>query len=317
MKKTLISFLIIIGLFFINISGVSAKTTCDYGVDCKYRLSLPTSKTSSSDYSLLEVTFQCENNKNKAGSCFNSYKTVAIILSTTNSNQFDDINISGAVLEPAPGDSGYFQKKGEGFFCPTLHYYKSNKSVTVDFKETNFQGGIGQNIQSTSVDATSKECLEEGQKVTKEQLKKGLHKAMGDSNYSGVDSSAGDESIIDKIMKVVGNDEQSTVYDDEFSNTCDLIHGDIKELLYEAFSYMSIAGIIILVVMTAISLVKVITASEDDALKNFLKGLWKRIVCLIILLLLPVLITFVINVVNGAGHIWGINDDPLCGITVK
>ena len=107
-----------------------------------------------------------------------------------------------------------------------------------------------------------------------------------------------------------------TRYSSEAEDPCDLINGEIRDILHEIFFFISVAGIIVLVVMTAISLVKVITASEDEALRNFLKGLWKRIICLIILLMLPMIVTFIIQLVNNVAPNLGIrSDNPLCNVT--
>ena len=127
-------------------------------------------------------------------------------------------------------------------------------------------------------------------------------------------SDTSDGSIIEKII-AWGGTTLGLDYDLS-SNSCSLITDGVRDFLHDVFFYMSIIGIVILVIMTGINVVKVITASEDDALKGFLKNLWKRIVCLIILLLLPMLVTFIIQVVNGVATIWGVNsDDPLCSIT--
>ena len=121
--------------------------------------------------------------------------------------------------------------------------------------------------------------------------------------------------IIQSILNW-GGKKDGTKYDPSTVDPCALISGDLREALHDIFFFISIAGIIILVVMTAVSLVKVITASEDEALRNFLKGLWKRIICLIILLLLPMLITFIIQVVNNVAPSLGIkSNNPLCDIT--
>ena len=105
-------------------------------------------------------------------------------------------------------------------------------------------------------------------------------------------------------------------YSSDAADPCALIDGDIQKLLHKIFFGISIAGIIILVVMTAVSLAKVITASEDEALRNFFKGLWKRLICLIILLLLPMIVTFIIQLVNNVAPSLGIkSDNPLCNVT--
>ncbi len=139
-----------------------------------------------------------------------------------------------------------------------------------------------------------------------------------EDDHSGVDCSKEEnkDTIICSIyawgMDLTGD----TKYSGDASDPCDLITGDIQKLLHKIFFGISVAGIIILVVMTAISLAKVITASEDEALRNFFKGLWKRLICLIILLLLPMIVTFIIQLVNNVAPSLGIkSDNPLCNVT--
>ena len=134
--------------------------------------------------------------------------------------------------------------------------------------------------------------------------------------YRGDDSGdLGDPAIIQAILDW-GGKKDGTKYSSSATDPCDLISGKLQNVLHDIFFIISIAGIIILVVMTAISLVKIITASEDNALSNFVKGLWKRIICLIILLLLPMLITFIIQIVNDVAPSLGIkSNNPLCDIT--
>lgn len=159
---------------------------------------------------------------------------------------------------------------------------------------------------SNAIDATT--ATSEEMKEIVEQAKQKLEndKNNNENKYKG---------IIGAILKW-GESGDSTVYDGISGNPCALINGEVRDLLHQVFLGISIGGIIILIVMTAISLIKVITASEDNALSNFIKGLWKRIICLIILLLLPTIITFLIQVVNGVGVAWNINSgNPLCDIT--
>ncbi len=101
-------------------------------------------------------------------------------------------------------------------------------------------------------------------------------------------------------------------------DSCALISGNVQTLLHDVFLYICIAGIIILIVMTIINLIKVITGADDNLLKNFAKSLKTRIICLIILLILPTIVTFAIQVINGQASAFGFNsNNPLCGITKK
>lgn len=97
---------------------------------------------------------------------------------------------------------------------------------------------------------------------------------------------------------------------------CSVIGGETKNFLNKIFSYISIIGIIIVVIMSILDGIKVITASEDGAMGNFLKGLRVRIICLVLLLILPMLVTFVVSTINNVANIAGVNsNDPLCGVT--
>lgn len=62
---------------------------------------------------------------------------------------------------------------------------------------------------------------------------------------------------------------------------------------------ISVVGIILLVAMTSISFVKAIVASDDNKIKDAAKSLKTRIIVIIILLVLPVLLSFIINIVNS------------------
>lgn len=104
---------------------------------------------------------------------------------------------------------------------------------------------------------------------------------------------------------------------DETNKTagCDLIKDDIRNFLHDLFFYLSIAGVLIVVVMTIFDLFKVITGNVDDAMKKFLKGIKARIITLVVLLLLPMLIDIVTGTVNRVAEISGYNSsDPMCGV---
>ena len=123
-----------------------------------------------------------------------------------------------------------------------------------------------------------------------------------------------DDSLasVDDIKNYYGKDQTSNYSND--SGNCNLIDDDLKNLLNTIFTWISIGGIILVIVMTCISGIKVITGTED-AIKDFAKGLKVRIICLVVLLLAPVIVNFAIQTVNGIGNIAGVNqDDPLCGV---
>ena len=82
--------------------------------------------------------------------------------------------------------------------------------------------------------------------------------------------------------------------------------GDACNSISEILSYLSkllwlicVAAIIFLVVMTAINFIQAIVGSEEDKLLKAFKNLKTRIIVLIILLLLPTIVTFAINIYNS------------------
>ena len=95
---------------------------------------------------------------------------------------------------------------------------------------------------------------------------------------------------------------------------CSLIDSSMQSLLNTIFTWISIIGIILVVVLAILDGVKAIIGTEDG-FRDFLKGLKTRIICLIVLLLAPTIVTFAIQTINGVADIAGVNkDDPLCGV---
>lgn len=106
-----------------------------------------------------------------------------------------------------------------------------------------------------------------------------------------------DEACMTKITnwaKKEGYDTNAKIND-----PCYLINTKLTNLLKSIFLLISVVGIILLVAMTSISFVKAIVASDDNKIKDAAKGLKTRIIVIIILLILPVLLSFIINVVNS------------------
>lgn len=85
---------------------------------------------------------------------------------------------------------------------------------------------------------------------------------------------------------------------DSVGEPCTIIAPAMKDLLSAAFWIISILGIILVVVMTAISFIKAIVGSDDEKFRNAFSHLIVRIVTVIILLLLPMVLGFIINIIN-------------------
>ena len=85
----------------------------------------------------------------------------------------------------------------------------------------------------------------------------------------------------------------------EIGDPCNAISGTVTKLLQSIFLLISVVGIVLLVAMTVISFIKAIVASDDNKIKDAAKGLKTRIIVIIILLVLPALLSFIINIVNN------------------
>ena len=114
-------------------------------------------------------------------------------------------------------------------------------------------------------------------------------------------------------IKDYWNNKSGANYGNE-QGDCSLIDSSMQSLLNTIFTWVSIIGIILVVLLSVLDGVKAIVGTEEG-FRNFLKGLKTRIICLIVLLLAPVIVTFAIQTMNGVANIAGVNkDDPLCGV---
>lgn len=116
-----------------------------------------------------------------------------------------------------------------------------------------------------------------------------------------------------------GIDEKTSKYEEvDPTDACNIINSDIKDLINQIFTIISIVGIIAVIGLTIFNLIGVVTGSEDDGLPKFFKKLKVRIISLVVLLLLPTIVSFVVQAVNGAGNLWGIkSDNPVCNINAS
>ena len=330
MKGRKFIYIFVFLLCFLFTQNVNAATTCEYGIQCKYALDGLRDSVGGGHYmggGYLYVVFQCEDNSKTYSECSRfTVKAAASkqdmsgnALHETGGNPGEEIEITdnSDIIPSNVNDYKSYFSNNDRFVCPTL-YYLGSGGLRVKFQK--FGEGMNR-ISWTAEPLSGTTCIDKDESVDEDAMQ---DQATEDAGHAHADSASGkndekddgiDEGIIQSILDWAGL-ESSTRYELNEVDPCAIISGDIQRLLHTVFLFISVAGIIILIVMTIISVVKVITASEDKALSNFLKGLWKRIICLIILLLLPVIVTFLIQVVNGAGAIWGVNsDNPLCNIT--
>ena len=302
----------------------------------------------------LDIVFRCKNNDKSASEC-TTFESWAYAFKNSGGGAKELTswgNYDFLFKDTDKYLKQLFSEQGK-FTCPTIlvslkdstnddkYTYGYARPSNYDFSQSSVEGVQNNTIWSsmpsgrrvtgsaecingsTDLSAIKKKTSGESDSAitdaTEETIENNNKILAGQGDRTPLDIDCSDEknknSIICAIYEWGGLDD-STRFDSSNVDPCSLIGGETQKLLHQVFLFISIAGVIILVVMTAISLIKVITASEDNALSNFLKGFWKRIICLIILLLLPTIITFLIQVVNGVGVAWNINsDNPLCDVT--
>lgn len=97
------------------------------------------------------------------------------------------------------------------------------------------------------------------------------------------------------------------------ADACDIISRELATYINNFFIYICVGGIILLVVLSSLNLIKVIAGHDNDGLYKFLQNLKVRIICLVVLLVLPVIIPYLLNTINNIAPIVGYNsDNPLC-----
>ena len=127
------------------------------------------------------------------------------------------------------------------------------------------------------------------------------------------DNSATSTLADTQSIKDYWNNKSGANYGNE-QGDCSLIDSSMQDLLNTIFTWISIIGIILVVVLSVLDGVKAIVGT-DDGLRDFVKGLKTRIICLIVLLLAPTIVTFAVQTINGVANIAGVNsNDPLCGV---
>ena len=180
-----------------------------------------------------------------------------------------------------------------------------NKNLAIDLKKDSSKSekNITVNLSKGTTVQTAKEAHES---------------TVNDINNGDIGGEEETKNLVDtSAIKNWANGKKNGQFKkDNTNSSCgDVINQDVKDFLNQLFSYITIAGIILIVVMSMVSGIKVITLSEEKAIRSFFKSIWVRVVCLIILLLLPFLVNFVVSTVNNIAKIPGVNsNDPTCGV---
>ncbi len=314
-SKICLAILICFTFASLNIDGVRAVVaeggnstrTCKYGIICKYHLnkgSIPVDNFYDDSY--LVSYYQCKDKSKSLNECKSSGSyLISVGYAASKSNS---VNGSRSLNFWNYNDIFYQTDKykdkitaGSSFKCPNFYFNNVEKGAKNYIQASYNDMGMGH----SSLYYT--ECIGQNEDPDFEKLKdETLEEAKGPDEKSA--------PSIDDIKKwgAEGSTEESTPN----LGDCSIIGQNTRKFLNEIFSYISVGGIIIVIIMSILDGIKVITASEDGAMGNFLKGLRVRIICLVLLLVLPMLVTFIVSTINNVANIAGVNsDNPLCGVT--
>lgn len=313
MKKYFISFLLIVGILFVNISGVNAVNVQGGG--------------SGSDPNAIET--QDGYAKCVYAGYGKIYPTIQVVIRVYKDT--DGVVRSYAEMMCA--------KKGEESLshCDIANYddifHHADTQLYDKFHDNN--GWKCANDVYAYTGNASKIYLSIGQKdgATHLKLVDDESEIVNEDDES-FNSDSDYEDVIDVDDKYDDNDnsggsvDTSVIMDwanieneydlGDVGDPCSIINTNLKNLLSNVFWFISIAGIILVVVMTAISFIKAIVGSDDEKFKTAFSHLITRLIVVFILLLLPMFLTFIINIINdnmGGTVKVGADGDVFCDIT--
>ena len=120
--------------------------------------------------------------------------------------------------------------------------------------------------------------------------------------FSGIEEDDGikNTELIDTIVAAAGLGGYS-LEDLEPGDPCTIVNSNavIMAVLQFIIWIVCIGAILVLIIMTIMDFTKAVTASDDMGLKKAFQRLIKRAIAVVLLILLPAILTFVINFVNS------------------
>lgn len=201
--------------------------------------------------------------------------------------------------------------------CPTIkmvHEYDlaSGKSTKVVYSEDT-GGANGAACAFSYVVSAGSECAVNDGENLKELSANEVTRMITDQKTL----ESCDEDCITKIMNWAKTTKQKST-NINLGDSCDVINKTLAGYINTALLIISVVAIILLVGLTAVSIIKAITGSDDEKFRDIFKHLITRIIVVVILLILPSLVSFIIGIVNsnfdGKVQI-GSNGDVYCGVT--
>lgn len=324
-KTLCISFIMFFSVFFINIDNAEAKNDngyakCWYKIDKKYIKD----KYDKASYGSLYILLHVKNRSTLISGCY---------MGSPNSAYTGFCNI-GTLDRKVDLIENIHRKNSDKYKCPSQIYVYSAYEKDFWGKISYTHEGLlnltvspilelKENLYASTATLTEHYELQDEENSEHNVDEADDNAILGDASdfkdATPADTNKpAEEQDVTSIIKW-GTDSKGTGASYQYGN-CDIIPENIRNFLSSFFTIISIIGIILLVVMSAIEFIKAVTGSDEDGLKGAIKHTFIRIICAIILLLLPMLITWILNIANNnnykiddkGNYVIGDNGNPLC-----
>lgn len=332
--------------------GSSNNGACTYGIICQYEFCSDTSITNCDfnyQKAIAQVAFRCDGTDSTASACnkFTSQQgackangagegsAMKINFSVNNvgsevlsgdavycyENSLDQNGLldndkynkclSDTASIPANTFMNYFKKNG--YKCPALKISGSGNNFSGNYSSSGSGVIYGVSVGCVSRGNQNLNLEENACKIADDLVEDAVHQQFEDVQEAT--GTNGETVNIQNIKDWAANEG----YDiDSLGDPCTIISPSLQKILSSAFWFISVAGIILVVVMTAVSFIKAITGSDDEKFRDAIKHLYTRIIVVIILLLLPMLLTFIVDLINrtaGEGEVSiGNNGEIFCDV---
>ena len=198
--------------------------------------------------------------------------------------KYDLVNIKFVKTDATKSDAG------EGIICPS----KSLIDMCKDYNSENFEKKCPKRPSGATYAKFRGKC--------DLSYSDAMDYCNGTGDYAIANSKKNSE-LVDTIKDWAKNGSEGssdTGLDANETLTCaEVLDTELIELLAGIFRLISVGGVILLIILMGFDFVKAIVSSEDDAVFKAFKDSRNRVIAVIILLLLPVLVNFMISILNN------------------
>ena len=321
-KKFLFFGCFIIVFCFINIVGVKAAPSEGYA-QCNYDWEnyIP-GGMGVDDYYVYRLTVKVYTKKDNHG--FDFYKTTSgkyykVVTESATGDMFNDISkFKDADVSLDGGWSNKFYVDSDDYVNGGSKVWKCPSFIYVSTDDNKIKYSFSKKDKWKEVKCTNDEntIINQNDK-TDGSITTSDFASDVENNHNTIDS-YDDKGLSQDIQGIIDwgnyNENKEVKYND---NACLIIKGPVQQFLNTLFIIISVISIILLIVMSVAEFIKVITGSDEDGIKTAFKHTLIRAICIVVLLILPMLIGWVLDIVNdnfSGKYEIGSNGEPLCEI---